>query len=192
MTDLARPDGQGETERFELVFRAHYAELCDFVHGYVKSRETAADLVHDLFLRLWQLQETETPPPLTRPYLYSAARNRALKHIRHRRLVSRWTEKTMLEKPADQGDTDHHVRSREVTDAIARAVGELPPRCAEIFRMSRYEHLSYKEIAEVLGISVSTVEVQMWRALKALRSSLAPYLAISLCTLLDAFLRKGP
>lgn len=191
MTDLARPDGQGDSERFELVFRAHYAELCEFVHGYVKSRETAADLVHDLFLRLWQLQETETPPPLTRPYLYSAARNRALKHIRHGRLVTRWTEQAVRERAAEQGDTDHHVRRREVADAITRAVGALPPRCAEIFRMSRYEHLSYKEIAEVLGISVSTVEVQMWRALKALRGSLAPYLAISVCTLLDTFFGKG-
>ena len=64
---------------FEALFRAHYAPLCDYVYGYVRSRAVAQELVQDLFLRLWELAPT-TAATLGASYLYTAARNRALGH----------------------------------------------------------------------------------------------------------------
>jgi RNA polymerase sigma-70 factor, ECF subfamily len=65
-----------------------------------------------------------------------------------------------------------------LTNAVSAAMRELPERCRLVFSMSRHEHLPNAEIAARLGISVSAVEQQMWRALKALRAKLGPYLLV--------------
>lgn len=165
---------------FEAVFRAHYAGLCSFADSFVRSREVANDLVQELFVDLWERCERGDPPPLAPAYLYTAVRNRALKYLRHRRVVSRWAEQVARE-PAPMGpQADDDVHAAEVARAIREAIDQLPDRCREIFLMSREQNLTYAAIAEILGISVKTVETQMWRALKALRKHLAPFLAVVL------------
>lgn len=168
----------------EAAFRMYYARLCEFVDGYVRSPEVASDLVQDLFANLWERYEEGDPPLLTPAYLYTAARNRALKHLRHRRVVARWAEREAREPLRSGPRADEGLRTREVAEAIRRAIAQLPDRRREIFLMSREQELSYAAIAEILGISIKTVETQMWRALKALRQSLAPYLTLVLPFLL--------
>ena len=101
MSQLLQPDDTGpapEPASFEATFRAHCAGLCEFVYAYVRSREIAQELVQDLFLRLWELQGTPTAPPLTKPYLYTAARNRALRYLRHHRVEARWEARTASDR----------------------------------------------------------------------------------------------
>jgi RNA polymerase sigma-70 factor (ECF subfamily) len=81
-------------------------------------------------------------------------------------------------RPGDDGLS--HVEAADLATALARGIDQLPERCRLIFTMSREQDLSYAEIARILGISVKTVETQMGRALKALRSRLAGYLALAL------------
>lgn len=173
----------------EALFRAHYSRLCDFVNCYVRSPETASDLVQDLFVHLWERCDAGDVPLLTTAYLYTAARNRALKHLRHRRVVARWAERVASAPLPTGPQADERLRTREMAEAIRRAIDALPDRCRQIFLLSREKYLSYAEIAEVLGISVKTVETQMWRALKSLRKSLAPYLGLVLT--LAALARLG-
>src|SRR5438046_10333134 len=93
MPQLLQPEDIGpapEPASFEATFREHCAGLCEFVYAYVRSREIAQELVQDLFLRLWELQGTPTEPPLTKASLYAAARNRALRYLRHHRVEARW------------------------------------------------------------------------------------------------------
>src|ERR1043166_173169 len=82
---------------FEGVFRAHYVGLCEFVTGYVRSRETAGELVQGVFLLPWEPQGTPQSPPLTKAYLYTAARNRALRHLRHVRVQAPWEQRAAQE-----------------------------------------------------------------------------------------------
>jgi RNA polymerase sigma-70 factor (ECF subfamily) len=167
--------GRRDVGEFEALFRAHYGPLCDFVHGYVRSREVARELVQDLFLRLWE--RTETPgSTLAAAYLYIAARNRALRHLRRQRVAARWLELVAPESSTAAAITEEAVHEHELSEALERAVAELPERCRLVFTLSRHRHLSNADIARALGISVNTVEQQMWRALKALRARLAPYL----------------
>lgn len=173
----------------EALFRAHYSRLCDFVNCYVRSPETASDLVQDLFVHLWERCDAGDVPLLTTAYLYTAARNRALKHLRHRRVVARWAERVASAPLPTGPQADERLRTCEMAEAIRRAIDALPDRCRQIFLLSREKYLSYAEIAEVLGISVKTVETQMWRALKSLRKSLAPYLGLVLT--LAALARLG-
>ncbi len=186
MSQLPQPADTGpapEPASFEATFRAHCAGLCEFVYAYVRSCEIAQELVQDLFLRLWELQGTATAPPLTKAYLYAAARNRALRYLRHHRVEARWEARAAGEAEEGAPGADEELRYGEVAEAAARAIESLPERCRLVFTLSRQQHLTYAEIAQTLDISVSTVETQMWRALKILRAKLAPYLLVAIAIL---------
>lgn len=174
------PTGTGGARRdvaaFEALFRTHYAPLCDFVNGYVRSREVARDLVQDLFLRLWERAGTPASA-LAAAYLYTAARNRALRHLRRQRVAERYARLVLRRAERTEAGPAEVVDEHELTRALERAVSELPERCRLVFTLSRHRHLSNAEIAAALGISVNTVEHQMWLALKALRAKLAAHLA---------------
>ena len=145
------------------------------MYGYVRSRAVAQELVQDLFLRLWERALTPAGT-LAASYLYTAARNRAVGHLRRERVAAAWAKSPSSVARAAPAGADEPLREHEVRDALERAVAELPERCRLIFTLSRYRSLSNAEIAEMLCISVNTVEQQMWRALKTLRAKLAPYL----------------
>ena len=175
-------DARDPAEPFETLFRENFAPLCEFVHGYVRSQDAAQDIVQDLFLTLWQKHGAVASPELTRAYLFTAARNRAFKHLRHQRVVQQFAQHNT---PTDvaAGGTDHGVRARETADAVNAAIAALPDRCREIFLLSRRQHLSNAEIATALGLSIKTVEVQMWQALRRLRECLAPHLLLAVLSL---------
>jgi RNA polymerase sigma-70 factor (ECF subfamily) len=176
----AREPGASGLHALEVLFHSHYATLCEYVYHFVRSREAAEDLVQDLFVRLWQLKADAAPGTLAESYLYKAARNRALRYLKHQRVERRWAdqaagdaESTLQTLRAANDPAETH----DLTDAIHAAIELLPSRCRLIFLMSREQQLTYGQIAQALEISLSTVETQMGRALKRLRAHLAPFLA---------------
>jgi len=163
----------GLCEAWECAFEAHYVELCEYVLRFVGSAEATEDIVQDLFLHLWNTRGPRDRLRLSRPYLYVAARNRALKHLRHGRVVKAWIDRASLEEaPASDTPEDLYLRG-ELEDALRRAIEELPNRCREIFVLRRRDQLGYHEIAARLGVSLGTVKSQMWRATVLLREKLA-------------------
>ncbi len=162
----------------EEAFRAYYARLCFFVRQQVGSMETAEELVQDVFLRVWQRRTRLDPEGSLRALLYRAAHNAALNHLKHRAIERRWASAVQAAPEPLALEAEAGVRERELSGAIKEAVAALPERCRQIFLMSRQQGLSYAEIADVLGLSVKTVETQMGRALKALRAALSGFLLI--------------
>jgi RNA polymerase sigma-70 factor, ECF subfamily len=165
-------------ETFEVLYRTHYAGLCDLVYGYVRSRDVARELVQDLFLNIWDGVSSSGAPLPGAPYLYTAARNRALRSLRHGKVEARWEARQTPQCNDRPSEAESAVLEQEISDAVAAAIRELPERCRLVFTLSRHDHLPNAAIAQRLGISVSTVEQQMWRALKALRAKLGPYLLV--------------
>ncbi|HEU4643603.1 MAG TPA: RNA polymerase sigma-70 factor [Gemmatimonadaceae bacterium] len=166
----------------EALFHAHYAPLCEYVWSYVRSREAAEELVQGVFVRLWELQARGSSPELGVSYLYAAARNRAITQLRRERVARRFADATLA---AHEGEppTETALDTLEAMDLAAaadRAVAALPDRCRLIFLMSRQQGLSHGEIARALGVSLTTVETQISRALKRLRARLAPYLGVAI------------
>lgn len=172
-----RPSAE-PTHTWDSALQAYYVELCEYVLRLVGSAEVAEDVVQDLFLHLWNTRGPRDAVRLTRPYLYTSARNAALKYLRHRRVVDAWVERASREEfPSPDSPSDLCLQ-RELEEAVARAIAELPPRCREIFLLRRRDQLSYQEIAAHAGISLGTVKCQMWRAMVLLREKLAPFLAL--------------
>jgi len=154
---------------WEAAFATCYVELCEYVLRLVGSAEAAEDVVHDLFLQLWDTRGAPGQGRLSRPYLFVAARNRALKYLRHRRVVAAWIERASQEQAP--------LVRRELDDAVQRAIAELPSRCREVFVLRRRDALPYDQIAARLGVSLGTVKSQMWRATVRLKERLMPFLA---------------
>ena len=162
---------RGDAEAFEALFRALAPGLCALATRYVESRAVAEEIVQDLFFDLWSRRgELAIGQSLT-SYLYVATRHRALNHVRRERQASRFRASTL--RLADEIDISAPGEA-ELLDALElqEAIDALPARCRLVFTLSRYQDLSYGEIASSLGLSVKTVETQMGRALKALRDRL--------------------
>ena len=171
-TELIQRIRSGDRAAFEAVFRAYYSGLVHFSQRFVRSREVAEELVQDLFLILWRRRDRLAVAESLRTYLYRASRNLALNHLRRRRLERRWWERQVSADHEPFVDSDDRAAQSELQAAVRAALAKLPQRCREIFLLSRAQHLTYAEIAGVLGISVKTVETQMGRALRSLRESL--------------------
>lgn len=166
---------QGDRAAFEALFRAYAAPLCQFVYRYVACRQVAEDLVQDLFLHIWQQREIWNVPRSVSSYLYRAARNRALDQLKHENVVERWRDEVYHNSDMTADSADTLLRTGEVTMHVQTTIASLPERCRIVFILSRWHGLSYREISQVMQISVKTVETQMSRAFDKLRKGLMIY-----------------
>jgi len=167
-------DDSAPSGSFETLFRAHHDALCGFAYRYVQSREVAEDVVQEVFLYLWEHWNPTAVEAYTKAYLFTAVRNAALSHLRHQSVVRRSESQTIELFSRFHPTADGEFRAAELALALERAIARLPERCRLVFTLSREQGLTYNEIAAALEISVKTVEMQMGRAYKALRKSLAP------------------
>lgn len=174
-------DGGGAgaaAEQVEALFREHYRALVVFAAHYTRDRGVAEEVVQEVFLRFWERCEREGPGEVTRSYLFSAVRYQTLTLLRHERVARRWSERATQElqwRGRDAAGDDPPVAALEAEDltrAVRRAVAGLSEKTRVVFLLSREGGLTYAKIAEVLGISVKTVELHMTRALKTLRANL--------------------
>jgi RNA polymerase sigma-70 factor (family 1) len=161
---------------FEAMYRSAYPGLCSLVARRIGSRETAEELVQEVFLSVWTCRSTLDPTQSIMGYLYQCARNQASSYLRHRGFIRRSMELIRPSLPLAAASADEEWRYAEIARLADEAIEGLPDRCREVFLLRRRAGRSYAEIAELLEISPKTVENQMGKALKALRSTLAPYL----------------
>lgn len=173
-TLLARIRG-GDQASFDVIFRRYYAPLVGVVDGMLRQRAVAEEVVQDVMLELWRRRETIAVEESLRAYLFQAARNRALNHVRRERVEQRGEPFARGESTTAPSGVAVLVE-QELGAAIKRALDALPAPHREVFDLSRTQGLKYSEIATVLGVSVKTVEARMGRALKSLREQLAAWL----------------
>jgi RNA polymerase sigma-70 factor (ECF subfamily) len=174
----------GDAEAFRRLFDAFYEPLHRYAHHMLRSREEAEDVVHDVFLRVWDQRERLDPACNVRAYLHAAARNRALDCLRRRRLEQRWRrddppspdEERGTVDAGGEGDAESAIEAGEVTEAIRRAVEALPPRQRQVIVLRWRRQMSYAEIAAELQIAEKTVGIHMTRALQRLRGVLSSLL----------------
>jgi len=165
----------GDQAAFDSIFRAHYAHLVAFGQGLLHDRTAAEDVAQEVMLELWRRRESLVIQESLRAYLLRATRNRSLNQIRHAK-VERNAEPHLVGEESLSATGSSRLVAGELRDALTMAVAELPPGCREVFQLSRGQGLRYSEIASTLGISVKTVESQMGKALRHLRTRLAGWL----------------
>ena len=170
----------GDESAFESTFRAFAAPLCAFAFGFVKSRDLATEVVHDVFLRIWERHDRIEVRDSLKAYLYRATRNRALDVLRRDSLLQRWID-TEAEEPSHDltgriPPTEERVEESELAAALAQVIEELPDRRRMVLLCRWRDGLRNDQVAELMGISIKTVENQMTQALRTVRARLAPYI----------------
>lgn len=164
---------QGDDKGIELVFRQYYAYICKAVYKIIPDTNLVEDLAQDVFYELWRKRGQLRVASSLKGYLRRAAVNKALNYVRDQRIKLTEEEQAPVQKStvasAPEQMAADHLQSR-----IDKAIDALPERCRIAFVLSRFEDMSYREIAEQLDISPKTVEHQIAKALKILREKLQP------------------
>jgi len=159
----------------ESMFKTFYPVLAAYCQKYVKNEETARDIVQDVFLKVWEnRQHVDFSVPL-HSYLLKIAHNCCMNYLQRLETEQNYLNNASMQLLEMETRYDH-LFDQLVADAmeerIEQVMEQLPEQCRDIFRKSRYEGMSHKDIALHLNISVRTVETQIYRALKILKKAL--------------------
>lgn len=166
---------KGKESAFDELFRLHFKNLTYFSMKIVKSRELAEEVVQDLFVTFWEKRNQFDLKISIKAYLYRAVYNNSV-HVARRNNKHDSSELTLDNELTE--DFDNILEKNELETRIFGLIEQLPEKCKEIFKLSRFEELKYKQIAEQLKISIKTVETQMSRALKFLKENMSDYLKL--------------
>ncbi|MEN8119062.1 MAG: RNA polymerase sigma-70 factor [Bacteroidota bacterium] len=167
-------------QEFEALFREYFKPLTAFAKKYLNDIDVAKEIVHEAFLKLWEKREEVDTSKSVKSYLYTTVYNRSLNYIRDNKKFDRTEGKTELLEQSENWDQTNNMTATEIEAKITQTLDYLPEKCRQIFVMSRYEEMKYREIAKKLDISIKTVETQMSKALKALRKNLSEYITVLL------------
>lgn len=166
----------GSTESFCLCYDIYFAALCSYANRLIRDPHTSEELVQDLFLELWQTRQKLPENGSLRGYLFTAVRNDCLDHIKHKKIEKRYAEEYLHSAIIHYENIYSSLIDKEIQNIYGQAIKKLPDKRREVFVMSRFSYLSYREIALKLNISVKTVENHMANALKTLKTELDHYL----------------
>jgi RNA polymerase sigma-70 factor (ECF subfamily) len=166
----------GDAAAFELLYRRYWTRLYEYCFRYVQSADEAADIVQDVFFRIWRGREEWRVTGTLAHYLYISVRNRAFDRLEHAAVVQRWCQGAQ----ADAGTlaqasvaADEVMQAGELAAAVERVLAEMPERRRAVCMLRWVDGLTYAEIAARLGIAEKTVETQIARGLRSLRDGVA-------------------
>src|SRR5690606_36995587 len=156
---------EGNREAFTAIYDRYFWLLHSHAYKWLRNREEAGDIIHELFLRLWEKRATFSPEGGLPGYLYTSVRNKIFNLIAHNHVKSEYL--TSLKDFVNHGEciTDHPVREKLLAELIEREIAGMPRRMREIFELSRKKLLSHREISKKLNISEQTVRKHIQHAL---------------------------
>ncbi|PXV65033.1 RNA polymerase sigma-70 factor (ECF subfamily) [Dysgonomonas alginatilytica] len=166
------------TEAYRNLYSQFYAPLCMFALRYIQDSRVAEDCVQDVFLKIWKDRQKITISTSVRSYLLTSVRNMCLNLIEKQKLELTYEQYILTNY--DEYDAEDLYSVQELTLLIEKAIAKLPEKYQTVFRMSRFENLKNKEIAEQLNVSVKTVEAYMTKSLMMISVEVGKYYPVLL------------
>jgi RNA polymerase sigma-70 factor (ECF subfamily) len=157
-----------DSKALKILFERHFSALCSFAFRFVKTGYLAEEVVSDVFLNIWLKKNKIEIKMNLKTYLYTAVRNQSLNYLKKQNPSFEDIETAEKENVISERQADSVVIHKELINNIDTLLRQLPEKRQIIFRLNRIDGLSYKEIAEILSISVHTVQNQMVEAVKFL------------------------
>ncbi len=160
-----------DIQLFEKVFRQYRPGLLAFARNILNDHEEAEEVVHDIFLSIWDKRADMFSDPGLKSYLFRAVKNRCLNVLRKAKLDF---EEMPDQIPEIDGSTlaSDLIEAKETEKLLNHLIEQLPKKCKQAFLLSRVDGLSHKEVAEIMDISTKTVENQIGIALKFFKENL--------------------
>lgn len=157
---------------FQLVFEQYYNPLCKYASGFIKEKEVCEDIVQDVFVKIWESRRSILEAEGVKFYLFTAVRNNCLTYLQRMQRLPVYSLTDMDvedEWPLSDAETTE-ATTINYKGLLDKGIEQLPPKCKEIFLLSRLGSYSNQDVADNLGISIKTVNNQIWKALKFLRA----------------------
>jgi RNA polymerase sigma-70 factor (ECF subfamily) len=171
------------TAIFEAAFKQHFKALHAYAYTIIKDDMMAEEVVQNMFYKIWKNRDSIEINQSFTAYLYRSVYNDSLNHLKHVKVKAAY-QSYAAQNMSNSNNAVEQMRVRDLEQKLDEAMRELPEQCRTIFQLSRFEELKYLQIADKLGISVKTVENQMGKALRLLRTKLVDFLPNALIILL--------
>lgn len=162
---------QQELGAFEEIYLRYWKKLYSAAYKRVQSRHVCEEMVQDIFTTLWVNRNSQTIELLS-AYLHAAIKYKVINYLEKEMSRRLYAEATLNAAIITENSTEEAVLLNELNRALEIEIQKLPPKRQEIFKLSRQEHLSIKQVASHLGISEKTAENQLGKALKVLKINL--------------------
>ena len=173
----------GNHNAFKAIYEHYSPRLFGFIRKYIHIKEDSEEILQLVFLKIWENHEKIADYPSLQGFLFTVARNEVFSSLRSqvcRKTFENWyTTKHVDEDSSLLED----LYGKELNAFFEELIAQLPPRRREVFTLSRVEGLTYKQIADKLGISENTVDVQLRKALDSIRDALNSEFVISIILL---------
>jgi len=168
---IARFDDQ---KAYKELFTTLYSPLFLFAKSMVKSKEAAEEIVSDVFIRIWEKRRDLEKIENLKVYLYVSIRNAALNHLSlQKRTSTNSLEEFHAEFTSIYFDPEQLLITADMIALIKKSIDQLPPKCKIIFKLVKEDGLKYREVAEILNLSVKTVENQVAIALQKIGNTVS-------------------
>ncbi len=165
-----------DARAFEAIYRRYWRQLFVFVYRQIGSTEEAKEVLQDLMLSLWQNRSDSNVYNL-RSFLFIAARNLVNMHFRREINLRKYREYQLMRDVIESVEADSAVNEKEILAAIENALQKLPEKTANIFRMSKLDHVSINKIASRMGLSDKAVKYHLTKSMKLVREHLNKHLS---------------
>jgi len=171
---------QGDMQAFDEIYSLFNYKLQKFIFSLVKNQTDTEDLVHEVFVKVWENRGKLKVHSAFNSYLFTIAYNTTISFIRERVKDTRYIEYVKsVQVEADDIDLVENLDTDEMNEALNRLIEKMPERQRQVFKMKHFQNCSYKEIAQALNISVNTVENHIVKAHRFLKDNLGKsYLAM--------------
>jgi RNA polymerase sigma-70 factor (family 1) len=176
---------KGDEQSFTEIYRRYAAKLAGFASSKLYNFDDAKDILHDMFVNLWENREQIHITTNLQSYLFGVIRHRIIDKIRKNITREQYALMVQALTASFEESSDRQLEAKELKQIVEQSLDELSPRVREIYRMSRESGLRNREIAEKLNLSEQTVKNQLSMAIKHLRKSVT---AIGVLTTLLGFL----
>lgn len=160
---------KNDVQAFKKIYFLFYNRLFQLALFYVKSHEVAEEIVDDVFVNIWEKRETLKDVKNFAAYIYVATKNRSLKHNSKTlgRIFIDLDERGV--HLVDSGpNPEIQINEKDMDQFIQNLINGLPEKCQLVFRLVREDQMKYKEVAQLLNISIKTVEYHMGVAVNKL------------------------
>lgn len=168
---LKKDDGDG----LKHIYDQYWKQLYLAAYSILREADPCQDIVQEVLLQLW-IRKDEVKIDSLKSYLFTAVRYKVLSYIKSANNRKVFLEPGELERLAGFDSLEDRLHEQDIEKLLEEGISTLPERCKQVFILSRKEHLTNREIAERMGISVKTVEAQMTIALKQLRVVMGDFL----------------
>lgn len=160
---------KGDENAFQKLFYLYYKDLVTYSFSFLGNRQESEDVVQEFFVNFWHKKKYLSVDSSLEAYLYFSVRNASLNVIRSHNAKSNVVTDSSLIRDIDfKQDQDEEFDFAE----IYKIIGKLPQARRRIFTLCCLDNMKYREVADLLNISINTVKVQMGRALKFIRENL--------------------